>query len=121
MKKYLLYILSCMVCLSWTASCSTDDFEMAGPASSACIVSAVTMGQIPAVVNLKQTDGTDSLVVINVVGANYPMTIDHFGGRIYNLDSLPYGADVSKVTFTTLLRRLQVRDALPQRLLFSSA
>ena len=91
-----------MVCLSWTASCSTDDFEMAGPASSACIVSAVTMGQIPAVVNLKQTDGTDSLVVINVVGANYPMTIDHFGGRIYNLDSLPYGADVSKVTFTTL-------------------
>jgi hypothetical protein len=30
------------------------------------------------------------------------MSIDHYGGRIFNVDSLPYGCDAAKVTFATL-------------------
>jgi hypothetical protein len=54
------------------------------------------------VIHTKTDEGKDSLYVVTVTGRFYPMSIDHYSERIFNVDSLPYGCDAAKVTFTTL-------------------
>lgn len=44
--------------------------------------------------------GNDTVVKTTVTGTLYPMTIDHFAGRIYNLKALPVGTDVKHVVCT---------------------
>ncbi len=103
MKKVLTYWLFCLMCLPGVVSCGDSENVMTYDVSmAACIVSNVRLGNIPCVHKVKASDGSDSVIVVNVIGADYPMTIDHYAGRIFNADSLPYGTDVSKVAFTTL-------------------
>ena len=98
-------ILAILVCIlvSAFASCgSGEDYTVITVSPSTCVISNVELGKIPCVVNLKTTDGEDSTYVASITGSNYPMSIDHYGGRIFNVDSLPYGCDVAKVTFASL-------------------
>ena len=102
MKKILFALLALATSASCFNACSSDDIVETAPASSACIVSGVTLGKIPCVVRAISSEGTDSFYVANISGEYYPMTIDHYNGRIFNVDSLPYGTDVAKVTFYRL-------------------
>ncbi|MBQ2123204.1 MAG: hypothetical protein II200_04340 [Bacteroidaceae bacterium] len=102
MKKIFTYWLIGLMCLSGFVACDKDPVTTFDVSRSACVVSNVVMGSIPCVHHIKASDGSDSAIVVNVIGANYPMTIDHYAGRIFNVDSLPYGTDVSKVSFLTL-------------------
>lgn len=100
-----LSILAFFMCMLFSAitSCSSgDDYTVITVSPSTCVITNVEMGKIPCVVNLKTAEGEDSTYVASITGANYPMSIDHYGGRIFNVDSLPYGCDVAKVTFSTL-------------------
>ena len=99
MKKFLTYYLLGLFCISSLVSCDNEGAITYTVSDATCIVSNVTLGKIPCVIRLKTETGTDSTIVVNVVGADYPMTIDHYAGRIFNVDSLPYGTDVSKVSF----------------------
>ena len=103
MKRHsVLAVLVCMI-TSVFMSCSTgDDYTLTTVSPSTCVVTSVTMGKIPCLVQTKTVDGRDSTYIATITGSNYPMSIDHYGGRIFNVDSLPYGCDVAKVTFETL-------------------
>lgn len=106
MKKILFptfVLLLLAITTPWFTACgSDDDIEEFTTASSACIISGVTLGNIPCLVHTLTSEGKDSVYVANISGEYYPMTIDHYGGRIFNVDSLPYGTDVAKVTFYQL-------------------
>ena len=85
------------------ASCSgSDDYTVITVSPSTCVITSVQMGKIPCIVHAKTADGEDSIYVASITGSNYPMSIDHFSGRIFNVDSLPYGCDAAKVTFAAL-------------------
>ncbi len=92
-----------MLLLSTLASCgSGEDYTVITVSPSTCVITNVQLGKIPCIVNIKTAEGKDSIYVASITGANYPMSIDHYGGRIFNVDSLPYGCDAAKVTFSTL-------------------
>ncbi len=104
MKQFssLAILVMCALC-SAVASCgSGDDYTVITVSPSTCVVTNVELGKIPCVVNLTTAEGEDSTYVASITGSNYPMSIDHYGGRIFNVDSLPYGCDAAKVTFATL-------------------
>ncbi len=85
------------------ASCTgSDDYTVISVAPSTCVITDVEMGKIPCTVRTKTVDGKDSTYIATITGSNYPMSIDHLGGRIFNVDSLPYGCDAAKVTFSSL-------------------
>lgn len=104
MKHYTILTISfCMLLLSTLASCgSGEDYTVITVSPSTCVVTNVQLGKIPCIVNIKTAEGKDSVYVASITGSNYPMSIDHYGGRIFNVDSLPYGCDAAKVTFNTL-------------------
>jgi len=61
-------------------------------------ISTFSLGTLKRYVTTKAKDGvTDSTYKTNVAGSNYDFYIDHENRKIYNLDSLPYGTDVTKV------------------------
>lgn len=64
-------------------------------------ISSFTLGTLNRYVTGKANDGvTDSTYKTTVTGSQYDFYIDHLNRKIYNLDSLPYGTDVSKVLAT---------------------
>lgn len=95
-------ILTCVTVITLMACEGSEDYSVITVAPSTCVVTNVEMGKISCYVTTKTLEGKDSVYVASITGSNYPMSIDQFGGRIFNVDSLPYGCDASKVTFTTL-------------------
>lgn len=73
------------------------DYEL----SRDCLVSGVIMGNLQRTLHTLSSKGEDSTYVVTVTGTMYPMHIDQKNNLIFNLDSLPVGTDVSKVTFST--------------------
>lgn len=94
---WLLTVLFTGMILSCDLSSDLDD-EL----SHDCIVTSITLGSLKRVMHTKNSQGQDSTYEVNVTGAYYPLTIDHLGGRIFNADSLPYGTDLSRVTFSAI-------------------
>lgn len=93
-------LLAAAVLTAMTAGCKSDS-ETDASSSSECAVTAVTMATLNRYLPSTATDGTRTTTKVSVTGANYPMSIDHLTSRIYNLDSLPAGTDVSRVAFAT--------------------
>lgn len=100
--KFLIISLVCVCIAFFTACGSDDDYTVSTVAPTTCVVTNVQMGSIPCVRTTKDSEGKDSVYVVTVTGAYYPMSIDQNKGHIFNVDSLPYGCDVAKITFTTL-------------------
>lgn len=103
MRLKSLYLSLISLLMVVIAACGgSDDYSVITVSPSTCVVTSVELGKIPRVIHTKTDEGKDSLYVVTVTGRFYPMSIDHYSERIFNVDSLPYGCDVAKVTFTTL-------------------
>lgn len=103
MRLKSLYLSLISLLMVVIAACGgSDDYSVITVSPSTCVVTSVELGKIPRVIHTKTDEGKDSLYVVTVTGRFYPMSIDHYSERIFNVDSLPYGCDVAKVTFITL-------------------
>ena len=78
------------------AACAKDDEEDDLDTKS-CFISGMTIGTLSRTVTR-----ADSTVLVSVTGYNFPLTIDHVNGQIYNVDSLPCNTNVAKVVFSSL-------------------
>lgn len=65
--------------------------------SNAYILS-FSINDIKTEVPSKTDDGKDTTLVSTVYGDYYTFAIDHVAGEVYNVDSLPKGTDVTRVT-----------------------
>ena len=103
MKLKSLHTILTSITVALLVACGgTDDYSTVSVAPSTCILTSVELGKIPCVTHTTTADGRDSIYVATITGGHYPMSIDHHGGRVFNVDSLPYGCDAAKITFTTL-------------------
>lgn len=84
----LVTLLSCISCL-------TDDNSYKTPQAA---ITSFTLGYYKVKFHDRNIQGHDTLVYIREGGVMYPMTIDQVNNRIYNIDSLAYGSDISRVT-----------------------
>lgn len=84
-------------------SCLFDSEETDYTLYNDCILSAISFGTIPRTVHtINATTGKDSTYQSTVAaGSVYPFTIDQINNIAYNLDSLPYGCDASRIIFET--------------------
>ena len=89
-------------------ACFNDD-DVDTTMASDCIITNLTLGTLNRYLLTKNAAGEDSTYRVTVTGSLYPMSIDHFkrpgyncDGRIWNRDSLPYGTDITKVTFSAI-------------------
>ena len=82
-------------------SCDDDDTYEYTP-SNDCAITSAALGTLVRTMHTTDSLGKDSIFYVAVTGAFYPMSIDQDRKLIYNVDSLPVGTDVSKVTFTAL-------------------
>lgn len=99
-QRYFWGVLAVVLTLLNLTSCFSDDDNKV-VVSGDCIVTSITMGTLNRHLPIKTEDGKDSMYTVTVVGALYPMHIDHYRREIYNTDSLPMGTDVSKVVFSS--------------------
>ena len=106
MLKRLLHFTTALLAVGLiTSACSNDDDENS-LISGNCVITTATLGTLNRTMHTIVTadDGTthDSTYIGTIVGSNYPLTIDQLSCRIFNLDSLPYETDVTKVTFNAM-------------------
>lgn len=96
MKLRILNIITCLFIVIFTAtSCLDSDEEIREFNPNASIIS-FSINNIET--KYKATvNGKDTTLIATVYGSNYPFIIDQAQGLIYNVDSLPYGTNVSKV------------------------
>lgn len=88
------------VLLSLITACGTDSYyETTGTGD--CLVTSVQLGTMNRYVTTKNSAGKDTTIASSVSGSYFPMSIDQQNLTIFNVDSLPVGADVKKVVFTT--------------------
>ena len=67
-----------------------------------CVVTAFQLDKLQRTVQTRTKDGQkDSTYVQNIPASAYPFSIDQERNSIYNLDSLPKGADLSRVKLQT--------------------
>lgn len=96
MKKSF-YILATFVVAMFMVSC-IDDSETSG--SPQCAITAFTVADIPCYRTVKTSNGTDSVLKVSMSGSGIYFNIDQVNNRIYNVDSLPYWVDLSKIVPT---------------------
>ncbi|MBR3897317.1 MAG: hypothetical protein IKJ42_09990 [Bacteroidaceae bacterium] len=95
MRKILALIAGFLATASLFTSClETEDVVLSG---NAYIVS-FSINNIETEVPVKTADGKDTTLVETVYGDNYTFAIDHVAGEVYNVDSLPKGTDVTRVS-----------------------
>lgn len=106
MKKSF-YILATFVVAMFVASC-IDDEETTG--SPECAITAFTVADIPCYRTIKTSAGADTVIKVSMSGGGIFFNIDQMNNRIYNVDSLPYWVDLSKIVPTvTSLGNVYVR------------
>ncbi len=99
MNKIIFPLAVCLSVMFFFASCLKDDEVETVYSDDAAIVS-FTLGNLNSYITTKASDGTDSVYKATVTGSNYKMYIDQMNHLIYNVDSLPYNTDVSRVLCT---------------------
>ncbi|MBR1889520.1 MAG: hypothetical protein IJ816_02715 [Alloprevotella sp.] len=84
-------------------SCNSEDYTSETGYDN-CVVTSATLGTLKRTMHTTVTDdnGTtrDSTYIGTLVGSAYPLSIDQASGHIFNLDSLPFETDLTKVTFS---------------------
>lgn len=100
-RKILSGLLASLTIATATTSCS-EDHKYEYNTSNECLITAVTMGALKRAMHTTDSLGADSTYYVSVTGALYPMSIDQSRQRIFNVDSLPYGTDISKVVFSSI-------------------
>lgn len=84
----LLLLFSCISCLK----------EEKISTSPQAAITSFTVGYYRVKVHDMTWQGHDTIAYVRENGSYYPMTIDQINNRIYNVDSLAYGSEVSRVT-----------------------
>lgn len=92
MKRFLLPAL--LGTLFMTASCMEEYVPETSPQAS---INAFQLGYFKVRFHDMNYKGRDTIVYNRESGVMYPMTIDQLGNRIYNIDSLAYGSQLSAV------------------------
>lgn len=77
------------------ASCLGDTQQSTSPQAA---ITSFVIGYYQVKVHDINWQGRDTIVYEREGGVMYPMTIDQLNNRIYNIDSLAYGSDISAVT-----------------------
>lgn len=99
MKRNIVPFLMMVATLVFASCLKSNDTETTYYSDTA--ISSFTLGTLNRYVTTKAKDGvTDSTYKTTVAGSKYDFYIDHVNRKIYNLDSLPYGTDASKVLVT---------------------
>lgn len=116
MKKFIYGLLWAAVCVGLglsMESCGSDDDNNTSQTSNTCVVTAAVLGGITCEVHTLSSAGLDSVYEVTLTGSNYPLQIDNVNNRIFLLDSLPAGCDISRVTmasFTYQGRSVAIRS-----------
>lgn len=82
-------------------ACSSDDETSSTTDTRQCALTALTMGTLKRTMHTTSSTGADSTYTVSVTGSLYPISIDQVNNRVYNIDSLPVGTDISKVVFSS--------------------
>ena len=94
-------------------SCNSDDeITDTVTVSNDCIITGVTLGNIPREMHTTGYFGQDSAYWVSINGSYYPFHVDQINNRIFNTDSLPLRTIVSKTVFSAFNARgnILVRD-----------
>ena len=91
--RYILLLAALLSCVS----CLKEDNSYKTPQA---VITSFNLGYYNVRFQERNIQGHDTLVYLREGGAMFPMTIDQVNNRIFNVDSLSYGSDVSKVTTT---------------------
>ena len=95
MKRILTLVAGILATASLLTSClGTEELELS---SNAYIVS-FSINDIKTEIPSKTASGEDTTIVKTVTGSHYTFAIDHVKGEVYNVDSLPKGTDVTRVS-----------------------
>lgn len=87
-------------------SCNSDDeITDTVTVSNDCIITGVTLGNIPREMHTTGYFGQDSTYSVGINGSYYLMHIDQLNNRIFNTDSLPVGTNVAKIVFSAFNMR----------------
>lgn len=89
--RYILLLAALFSCIS----CLTDDKSYKTPQAA---ITSFTIGYYNVKFHDMNIHRRDTLVNVREGGVMYPMTIDQVNNRIFNVDSMAYGSDISKVT-----------------------
>lgn len=93
-------LLFLAVAVSLLSSCLNSDDDSDYNYYKDTGISAFTLGTMNRYLHTTTSSGADTVYKTTYTGSTYKMTIDHFGGRIFNTDSLPYGTDTKHVIAT---------------------
>ena len=91
--RYILMLAALLSCVS----CLKDDNSYKTPQAA---ITSFTIGYYNVKFHDMNIHGRDTLVNIREGGIMYPMSIDQVNNRIFNVDSMAYGSDLSGVTTT---------------------
>ena len=100
MKKKLAIYLSAFFMLFAGISCSMSDGGTTVVLSPYAMISSFSIGDIKSSYPDFTSTGEDTTVVRTISTSAYPFTINQLDGEIFNVDSLPFSTDVSKVVMT---------------------
>ena len=101
MRK-ILAVLACLVMMFgvFTSCLDSDDKVTLTPN---VYLASFSINDIETEVPSKTESGKDTIIVKKVFGDSYVFAIDHLNGQVYNVDSLPQGTDVTRVTVNLAL------------------
>ncbi len=92
-----LYIICSLLAVPFLFVACLDDDSTDTEYTSDALISSFSIDDIESNVTQKTSSGSDTTVVVTLTGSDYEFTINQNENRIYNVDSLPMGTDVSKV------------------------
>ena len=98
MKKYTYLITFLSIILLTLTSCLKSDGALEVKEYPYAVLRSVSIDDIHTKYTIKGSDGNDSTITKKVIGSNYPFTIDQENNIAYNVDSLPVGTDVTRVS-----------------------
>ena len=96
--RFKFWVLMLVAGLSLTSCLKDDDDDTIYYEDTA--ITAFSVGTLNRYLHKTTSSGTDSVYVQKVGCSNYKFYIDQQQGLIYNVDSLPYGLDLTKVVCT---------------------
>ena len=96
---WMLSLLLAVATVTLTSCLGSDDNSVTTYPDTA--ITSFTLGTLNRYQhNTSKTTGKDTIVKITYTGSYYPMTIDHVGQKIYNMEPLPVGTDTKHVICT---------------------
>ncbi len=96
MKKIIATLGSLIAVTVILSSCLEDDYDY--ELTSEAYISSFSINDIKTQTQSTTDSGKDTTIITTLTGSDYTFAIDQLAGSIYNVDSLPQGTDISKVT-----------------------